>query len=121
VTLPRLPARTQPRRITGTLVALEPVVLSVAHRGDTISLGLDSVLVLEVSRGRVSRERTTALAGAGLGLIAGFAIGQIAHPAAEDPGPREIIAITLIGGFVGTGLGVVVGREMRADRWERIR
>jgi hypothetical protein len=90
LTLPRLPARTAPRRVTGSLVALREQAVSIRHRADTLMFALDSVIALEVSRGRESRERTTALVGAALGLIAGLAVSQIPHPAAEDPTTGEV-------------------------------
>jgi hypothetical protein len=117
ITLPRPPARTQPRRVTGTLLALRPPAIAIADRGDTLSFALDSVLALEVSRGRVSHESRAALVGAALGLVAGIAVGQISHPAADQPTAREIITVSLVGGFVGTGLGVVLGRQFKTDHW----
>jgi hypothetical protein len=120
VTLPPLPTRTRPRLFTGSLVELREQVISMGRRRDTLTFALDSVLILEVSRGRETRERTGALVGAGLGLIAGFAIGHLRHPAADDPTTGQILTITVIGGFVGTGLGVVVGRHLETDRWERV-
>jgi hypothetical protein len=121
ITLPRLPARTQPRVYTGTLVALRGQAISVGIRRDTTTFALDSVLALEVSRGRVTRERTTAAVGAALGLVVGFAIGHLRHPAAEDPDAGQIATVTVIGGFLGTAAGVAVGLQMKTDRWEAVR
>jgi hypothetical protein len=121
ITLPRPPARTQPRQVAGTLVALRPPVIAIANRGDTLSFALDSVLALAVSRGRGSHESRAALVGAALGLVAGVAISQLTHPAADRATPREVVTIALVGGFVGTGLGVVVGQQVKSDRWEPVR
>jgi len=120
ITLPQPPARAQPRWVAGTLVALRPPVIAIAYRGDTLSFGLDSVLALEVSQGRVSGESRAALVGAALGLVAGLAISQLSHPAADQATAREVIIVTLVGGFVGTGLGVVVGQQLKTDRWKPV-
>lgn len=117
LTLPRLPARTAPRHVTGSLVALREQAVSIRDGGDTLTFALDSVIALEVSRGRESRERTTALVGAALGLIAGLAISQIPHPAAEDPTTGEVVAVTIVGGFIGTAAGVLIGLQLKTDRW----
>jgi hypothetical protein len=121
VTLPPLPTRTRPRLVTGSLVELREQTVSLRRRRDTVIVALDSVLALEVSRGRETRERTGALVGGALGLIAGFGVGHLRHPAQEDPTTGQILAITVIGGFVGTGLGVVVGRQIETDRWVTVR
>jgi hypothetical protein len=98
-------------------VALREQAVSIRDRGDTLTFALDSVIALEVSRGRESRERTTALVGAALGLIAGLAISQIPHPAAEDPTTGEVVAVTIVGGFIGTAAGVLIGLQLKTDRW----
>jgi hypothetical protein len=98
-------------------VALQPPIATVAVRRDSVTLSLDSVVTFEVSRGRESREATGAIVGAAAGLALGFVAGQIRHPT-HDPTTREIVGVTLLGGFVGTGLGVAIGMQIRSDRWE---
>ncbi|MDH3496862.1 MAG: hypothetical protein OER21_08875 [Gemmatimonadota bacterium] len=117
VTLPRLPARTQPRLWTGVLLAFDTAVIRLERRVDTVRIPLDSILQLERSLGRGPDHRLPPAGGA-LGLILGFVVGQAKNPFRPDPEPLEIGAVTVIGGLVGVAIGAVIGTQVRRDHWE---
>ena len=109
--------------------------------GDTLVLAVRDLTRLEVSR----RQDTHGLAGAGIGLLGGAAVGAILGYAAGDDKPSSSqssscrnedfcfsgpnfyltagnkAAIGAVGlGVVGAAIGGVVGYTHRTDRWESV-
>lgn len=116
VTLPRLPAHTQPRRWTGVLLALDSAGIRLERRADTVRIPLDSILRFERSLRRGPDHRAPLMGGA-IGLVLGFVAGQAKNPFRPDPEPLEIGAVTVIGGLVGVAMGALIGTQMRRDEW----
>lgn len=107
----------------------------VVHRGDslwvrrtqsadTVVLALSTLAQLDVSRGRQGR----ALRGAGIGLLSGVVVGGAIGYAAGDADcsgkfvcydkPQAAAGGAAIFGLLGAGIGALIGRESRTDRWE---
>lgn len=113
----------QVRRIVGTLEAVRGDTLVL--RGKTVqSLAVDSVRLLEVSRGR---HRQT-WSGAGIGFAAGASVGALSGAllnssceSSECPDAGEVTVVSALGlGVLGGVLGAVVGAATETDTWEEV-
>jgi len=107
----------------------------VVHRGeslwvrrresaDTVVLVASTLAQLDVSRGQQGH----ALRGAGFGLLSGVVLGGAIGYAAGDADcsgkfvcydkPQTAAGGAAIFGLLGAGIGALIGRESRTDRWE---
>jgi hypothetical protein len=120
VTLPPAPGRSTLRRRTGTLILLAPSELRLQVRSDTVRWPLDSLVALEVSRGRAYGSATAPLVGGAIGLLAGFLIGHHGHPLRPESTSGEVVATTMAGGLLGVAAGAVIGSQIVGDRWVEI-
>jgi hypothetical protein len=117
-----------PQQYVGTFVTWSDDTLLVQSNGSTIVLPLDAVTKLEVSQGQKSNTVVGALVGLLIGGIAGAAIAKATHEECEggwgcfgDLGPRFVAgAGFVIGGLGGGGVGALIGRSIKTDRWEEV-
>jgi len=108
-----------PQRSTARIVAVSADTLILADLGGVPrqSVPLVSIASLEVSRGR------TALRDAGIGFLAGAAIGAVIGAASSRPedflgqGAGAVLGATLFGA-TGVVVGVIVGSSH--ERWQRV-
>jgi hypothetical protein len=111
-------------RSEGRLVLVSGDTIALAAAGSTTSYSLDSLRRLEVSQGH----RSHALAGAGVGFLAGagaalavlYSGGSTSlcdRSANQDAiGSGECLGLTALGGLAGAGLGAVIGGRLRTER-----
>jgi hypothetical protein len=111
------------RRLVGTLEAVRADTLVL--RGKTVQLvPVDSVRLLEVSRGRHRQTWSGAGVGFAFGAGAGGLLGALASSSCEssecvDPG--EFIAGSVVAlGVAGGLIGAVVGAATETDTWEEV-
>ncbi len=113
------------------LRAAKQVAILEAWRGDTLVLVADSTFfypVGSITRLEVSwRKRSHTSLGAGLGLIAGIAIGvgASAHFASECRKSGQgwcdtAYVLTPLGALVGTLAGAFIGGRVKTDRWVEV-
>jgi hypothetical protein len=112
---------------TGTVidVRVDTLLFTAENQSTPILVPTASLMGLEVSRGK----RSHALAGAGLGFLAGVLVGGVvgyasAHHAAktgDDLAYLRVPAGALLGGGVGIVVGAVVGATRSGERWEALR
>jgi len=116
--------------ITGSVVAVNDTALVVrwdrAPQDEPLVVPFRALTSLDVSEGQVAGSegrgrgaRTGALAGAGLGLLAGIATSLHLSPLrAEGTGTRAAGGLA-IGGVLGTGIGALLGGH-GYERWKRV-
>ena len=107
-----------PRRSVGTLLAWKSDTLVFQSNGDTLSVPVDLMARLEVSRGG----KTNAGKGAGIGLLLGGVAGWVIGHVSRDPecAPYCIyydVAGVMFGGLGGLVAGALIGRLIKTDRW----
>ena len=118
------------RQSVGTFLAWKADTLVVQSNGDTLSVPVNLVTRLDVSRGR----KTNTGEGAGIGfLLGGFVgavIGLTSYEKCESqgafscigPGGPEIYALgaAVIGGLGGVVVGALIGSAIETDRWQEV-
>ena len=118
------------QRSVGTFLAWKADSLVVQSNGDTLSVPVNLVTRLDVSRGR----NTNTTEGAGIGfLLGGFVgavIGLTSYEKCESqgafscigPGGPEIYALgaAVIGGLGGVVVGALIGSAIESERWEEV-
>lgn len=111
------------RRLVGTLEAVRADTLVLREK--TLQLvPVDSVRLLEVSRGRHREIWTGAAIGFAIGAVAGGLSGALLSSSCEssecvDPG-EFIVGSTLGLGVAGGLIGAVVGAATETDTWEEV-
>ena len=119
-----------PRQSVGTFVAWKSDTLVVQSNGDTLSVPVDRVTRLDLSRGR----KTNTGMGAGIGFFVGGLVGAgIGYASYEecvpqgwfscigDFGPETLaFAGALIGGLGGLVTGAFIGLAIQTDRWREV-
>lgn len=109
----------------GTLLGITPGALELLTRGDTASYALASLTDLEVRRVEGPGWHVPASVGAVIGLVGTYAwlhsggstslCDRSRNQDAIDR--RECLGLTLLGGAAGAGLGALVSRVLRTERW----
>jgi hypothetical protein len=121
------PERAEPRFV-GKLARVDGDTLVVHPDGITapLTISIDRVRLLEVSRGRRSRAGNGAAIGFGVGVAAGVATALIVCAGgncAVDGGDITGIvaaAFGLGGGVAGLGIGALAGGQTHTEIWERV-
>ena len=109
-----------PGRLEGTVVTLTGEDIVVDQRGgDQVTIPLQSVTLLEVSRGRKSK----LLLGLGLGFVGGAGAGAAIIPERcgldfPEAGCRAVGAT--VGAVGGALFGAIVGALIKTERWEEV-
>ncbi len=116
-----------PQHRVGSFVAWKADTLVVQSNGDTLSVPVDLVTTLDVSRGRKSNAAT----GAGIGLVVGMVTGAVLGYASfeecvsfciasvDGRGETAIVGAVLLG-LGGIVVGAVTGAFIKTDRWEEV-
>ena len=111
-----------PQRYVGTFVTWEVDTLVVQSNGDTLSVRVNLVTRLDVSRGR----KTNTGKGAGIGVLLGGVVGALIGYASYeecvhcffDLRPETLAAAgAVIGGLGGLAAGALIGSAIETDRW----
>ena len=110
-----------PRQSVGTLLAWKSDTLVFQSNGDTLSVPLDLVARLEVSRG----EKTNVGKGQRIGLLLGGIVGWVIGHASRDPqcAPMCIfydVAGLTFGGLGGLVAGTLIGGSIKTDHWQDV-
>ena len=111
---------------TGTLVEWSTDTLTVncwrtvERSWEEAQFPLSSISSLEVSRGRKSNVGKGALIGGLLGAGAGLASGIIVANVFEEEEASIILLSMVSYGFVGAGVGALIGLASKSDRWEEV-
>ncbi len=118
------------QRSVGTFLAWKADSLVVQSNGDTLSVPVNLVTRLDVSRGR----KTNTGKGAGIGFLLGGVVGAViglasyeecesqgAFSCIGDLGPGvNALGGAIIGGLVGLVAGVLIGSATETDRWQEV-
>jgi hypothetical protein len=108
---------------TGTLSSssAQAVVLSLDAQGTALEVPLDSLTVVEVSRGRKASSVAT---GAVIGLLVGAGVGggivAASGDSRQDFFGTALVTGVVIGGGVGLLGGALIGATAGAERWEDV-
>lgn len=104
---------------TGSVLRLTSDTLAVAtgSGGALIQLPTSRLSSIEVSEGR--DRLGGSVKGAGIGVLAGAAIGSIALRRSEGPGVAALAGL-FAGGILGGGTGAIVGAIVAPERWRRL-
>jgi hypothetical protein len=128
----RLDAPSQGGRLTGKLLAVESDTLVMEEDGQ--ASGLKLIIVTDsISRLEVRRERTMALEGAGVGLLAGILAALVADPnwvdengecttlpcVAYKVSPHLDTRLAVLG-LVGTLAGAIAGAGEKTHSWVQV-
>ncbi len=117
-----------PQRYVGTFVRGEADTLVVQSNGDTLSVPVNLVTRLDLSRGR----KTNTGKGAGIGFLLGGLVGAVIVYASYeecvggfaclgDLGPGvNVVAGGVIGGLGGLVTGAFIGLAIQTDRWREV-
>lgn len=128
----RLDAPNQGGRLTGKLLAMESDTLVMEEDGQAAGLRL-IILTDSISRIEVRRERSMALEGAGVGLLAGILAALAADPnwvdengecttlpcVAYQVSPHLDKRLAVLG-LAGTLLGAIAGAGEKTHRWVQV-
>ena len=121
----------RPEHRVGTFVAWKADTLVVQSNGDTLSVPVNLVTRLDVSRGR----KTNTAKGAGIGFLLGGLVGAvIVYASYEECVPQGLFSCIgpnygpgayalvggVIGGFGGLVAGALIGSATNTDRWEEV-
>ncbi len=110
-----------PRHSVGTFLAWKSDTLVFQSNRDTLSVPVDLMARLEVSRG----EKTIPGRGAVIGLLLGGVAGAVIGHASRDPQcePWCIyydVAGVMFGGLGGAVAGALIGSLIKTDRWVEV-
>jgi hypothetical protein len=108
-----------PRRIEGTLAAVDRETVTVVSRDDGTRVGVSrsQIAKLEVVRGEKSHWGTGALIGAGAGVLLGVVAS---NPPSSADGFQVDGGAVAVCGAVGAAGGALVGAVLRTDRWTTV-
>jgi hypothetical protein len=115
-------------RIEGRVDDLDPDAITLTRGSSSTRHPLASVSRIEVSRGERSRWKAGAVAGFVVGAVGtyvaldrGDSTNPCDHSTNQDAmGQGACIALAAAGGVAGAGLGALVGRLFRSERWEDV-
>ena len=118
------------RRSVGTFLAWKADSLVIQSNGDTLSVPVNLVTRLDVSRGRNTNTGEGAGIGFLLGAVVGAVIGLASYEECESQGAfsclgpdgPEIYALAgaIIGGLGGLVAGALIGSATETDRWQEV-
>jgi hypothetical protein len=113
------------RVVTGTLVGQDSLAIKVQvvqPELTVVTVPLARIKQLEVRTGRQSNAGSGALIGFGVGAGLGLAMGiTAANDSFLQADAGEVVAVTVVTGLVGAGIGSLVGLATGGDRWEVVR
>ena len=110
----------------GTLVRQDSTSITLHGPGlsdsSAVTLPLDRVRQLEMSVGRQSNAGKGALIGFGVGAATGLAvgIGCASSDTLFQCSGGEVVEATVVFGFIGAGVGGLVGLASSSERWEKV-
>ena len=110
----------------GTLVRRDSTSMTLHGPGlsdsSAVTLPLDRVRQLEMSVGRQSNAGKGALIGFGVGAATGLAvgIGCASSDTLFQCSGGDVVEATVVFGFIGAGVGGLVGLASSSERWEKV-
>lgn len=110
----------------GTLVQHDATSITLHGPGlsdsSAVTLPLDRVRQLEISVGRQSNAGKGALIGFGVGAATGLAlgIGCASSDSFFQCSGSQVVESTVVFGFIGAGVGGLVGLASSSEHWEKV-
>ena len=113
----RVTTQGQPDRLVGALLehGADSIRLRVGARPDSVTIAVQNIVALELSRERGNRAVTGAVVGAlALGLLGGYLMAS--DPDVGDKGAGAVVGFGLLGPL-GAVLGGAIGSSIQTDVW----
>lgn len=107
--------------IEGRVVAQDSEGLEILVDEETVSVPLEKIDKLKISRGKASNASTGALVGGGLVGITGLALGiAMASDDFFDTTGADVAAATFVGFGIGAVIGGAIGSAIKTEKWDDV-
>ena len=114
-------------RLAGTLLRVDQATLTLSDRSEPPRVvPIDSIVGLDVSRGRKGQAGKGALIGLATGVAAGIVASSIVCSGGDcrqsggDYTGLSRVVFAVGGGLFGAGAGALIGGRLKTDRWEPV-